>query len=173
MRLGYKILIGFLSFILILVGGLFIWYEFVHLRKPQVFLVAKPWSTNPVDYDEAQGKQLAAKFSGRLITKAELQQALDDGMYVRLAGYLTDVTQRSTGCKDNPYAYFTDVGLGVKELNTACSMGYFVYGVKPTETASDAGDGFSVKTWNQESKTWNRYEISSLKGLWDALTGKA
>lgn len=167
------LLLTLVAVLLLSAAGIYIWYRFRWLKQPQIFLVSVPWKDVPLDFDVKETTVLSQMYDGRWATKEDLQKAMYNGMYVDQAGYLSDVTQLSTSCGDNPEALFTDVSLGVAKLASACSRGYYIVGSKPTKSdAAIAGTHFTVQPWNQTTGQWNLYELSSLSDLWKALTGR-
>lgn len=144
--------------------GLLVWYEFIALRRPQVFLVSVPWKQVPWKYDPDEARRFAEKYGGTWATSSELNEAMQQGFLVDKAGYLSDTNAHvlSAGCENNPLAYFTESSMTGKQLATACSRGYFIKGVKPRSGPVDGTD-FEVQPWNDGK--WNQWTVKSWSDL--------
>lgn len=180
MSLALSITLIVLAVIILVIGGLAGWYEFYRLRKPQMFLVSMSYEDvqkmGGLNYVKESGDKLAELYKGTVATKQDLYEAFKDGLYVLVAGYVSDETGKSTNCvknQDNPYAYYPLIESdGTLILATACSRGYWIKGIKPSKSnAIVPGTKFSVMEY--DSSRWNKYEIHSFKEFWDAITGKA
>ena len=155
-----------LAILLVSVGAFALWYLFLNLARPQVFLVAVPYDDiTKLEYSKEVGESLAKRFSGTVATLADLKDAFDDGLNLQQAGYVSDAPGTTTVCSGiKPLAYYPKISEGKPTLALSCSRGYWVKGVKPFKmNASIKGTDFAVQPWSD--KAWNRYGYEFLEKL--------
>lgn len=177
MSLVLRITLIFLAVVVLIAASLAGWYFFYRLRKPQVFLVGYTWDDLQKEgspaFDADLASKLATYYSGIVATKAQLTDAISDGLTLQAAGYVSDETGVDAGCKKQPIAWYPMSTKTGYSPASACSRGYWIMGVKPfMRSASFPGkEGFVVQEWSDS--TWNRYEADSVQDFFKALFGRS
>lgn len=161
---------GILSGIVFLI--LFIFLSFVGfiawkvLTRKELYFVGT--SGHTIKYDPRVIEKLQKDHGSTWATKSQLVKMIDSEWDVQSAGYVFDDSGTFSGCAGDRNAFYIRDAPVRKISSGACSRGYLMYGVKPSDDKHDPLNEMHVLPYN--SKQWSVYPpIKSFKDFVKAM----